>query len=110
MFKGGFLLQTANALLKIFIGISAHKRLVTLSQQGARSIHPQANQILQRVWKSKELPPIIKTFAWRLIRRAFATVERVARYSTHIDKHCATCGVVEDDSHLFFHCQLPRAV
>jgi hypothetical protein len=32
------------------------------------------------------------------------------RYSTHIDKHCSTCGAVEDDAHLFFHCDLPRAV
>ena len=75
-----------------------------------RSIHPQANQILQRAWKSKELSPLFKAFTWRLIRRALATADRAARYATHIDKHCAACGAVEDDAHLFFHCQLPRAV
>jgi hypothetical protein len=25
-------------------------------------------------------------------------------------QHCSTCGVVEDDVHLFFHCDLPQAV
>lgn len=58
----------------------------------------------------KELPPLIKTFTWRLIRRAIATGARIATYSTHIDEFCSVCGAVEDDAHLFFHCQLPRAV
>lgn len=56
------------------------------------------------------MPPLIKAFTWRLIRRALATAERVARYSTHIDQHCAYCGAVENDFHLFFQCNLPRAV
>jgi hypothetical protein len=34
----------------------------------------------------------------------------VARYSTHIDKHCASCGPVENDAHLFFLCDLPKQV
>ena len=86
------------------------QRLIQLPQQGSRSILPQTNQILQRAWKSNEIPPLIKAFTWRLIRRALATADRAARYSTHIDKHCSTCGAVEDDAHLFFHCNLPRAV
>jgi len=67
-------------------------------------------QLLTRGWKSRDLPPIIKAFTWRLIRRALATAERAARYSTHIDNHCSACGAVKDDAHLFFHCDLPRAV
>ena len=70
----------------------------------------KSNNILQRAWKSKELPPLIKAFTRRLIKRALATAERASRYSIHIDKHCAACGAVEDDAHLFFHCHLPRAV
>jgi hypothetical protein len=80
------------------------------TSSGSRSILPQTNQILQRAWKSKDLPPLIKTFTWRLIRRALATAERATRYSVHIDPHCSVCGQLEDDAHLFFHCQLPRAV
>jgi hypothetical protein len=60
--------------------------------------------------KSKDLPPIIKSFSWRLICRALATAERATRYSTRIDNHCSDCGAVEDDAHLFFHCNLPRAI
>lgn len=81
-----------------------------IPSKNGRSILPLANQILQRVWKMKTLPPIIKTFTWRMIRRALATTERASRYSTHIDPYCATYGQIEDDAHLFFHCQLPRAV
>jgi hypothetical protein len=53
---------------------------------------------------------LIKTFTWRLIRRALAIGERAARYSSHIDQFYSICGATEDDAHLFFHCQLPRVV
>jgi hypothetical protein len=36
--------------------------------------------------------------------------ERASRYSVHIDKHCDTCGQVENDYHLFFQCSLPNEV
>lgn len=29
---------------------------------------------------------------------------------THIDKHCTTCGSIENNSHLFFLCDLPQQV
>lgn len=64
----------------------------------------------KRAWKLKSLPPIIKNFTWMMTRRALATAERAFRYSTHIDSYCATCDLIEDDTHLFFHCQLSRAV
>jgi hypothetical protein len=79
-------------------------------QAPSRSITQPAKLILQKIWSSKELPPVIKTFAWRLIRRALATGKRAARYSSHNDELCLVCGAVEDDAHLFFHCDLPRAV
>jgi hypothetical protein len=66
--------------------------VVQLPSQGSKSIQPQANQILCRAWRSKSIPPLIKTFTWRLIRRALATAERASRYSSYIDKHCDTCG------------------
>lgn len=83
---------------------------IQLPAQGPRSITNHANYILQRAWKSKDLPPLIKTFTWRLIRRALSTGARAGRYSVHIDEHCSTCQATEDNAHLFFHCQLPRAV
>jgi hypothetical protein len=81
-----------------------------LPTHGSRSITQDANSILQKVWKGKSIPPFLKTFAWRLIRRALATGERSARYSTHIDKHCTACGAIETDVHLLFLCDLPRQV
>jgi hypothetical protein len=52
------------------------QQIVQLPQQGSRSINHHANNILKRAWKSKELPPLIKAFTWRLIRRALATAKR----------------------------------
>ena len=83
---------------------------VQLPQQGSRSILPQANHILRRMWKLKEIPPLIKTFTWRLIRRALATRQRAGRYSPNIDKLCTACGSLQTDAHLFFHCDFARAV
>jgi hypothetical protein len=99
----------ASAPLKISLGTSADET-IQLPQQGSRSLTQHAKLILQKVWRSKELPPLIKTFTWRLIRRALATGERAARYSSHIDQFCSIGGAIEDDAHLFFHCQLPRVV
>jgi hypothetical protein len=31
-------------------------------------------------------------------------------FSNHIVSHCDRCGAIEDDTHIFFHCKLPRAV
>lgn len=54
---------------------------VQLPQQGSRSISVHATQILQTAWKNTSLPPYIKTFVWRLIRRVLMTGERARRYS-----------------------------
>ena len=83
---------------------------VQLPQQGSRSISVHATQILQTAWKNTSLPPYIKTFVWRLIRRVLMTGERARIYSTHIGKHCYSCGQNENDAHLFFHCGFAWAV
>lgn len=88
----------------------ASENILQIPQQGSRSILPHSNQLLKRIWASKTLPPLIKTFTWRLIRCALATADRARRYVVHIDNHCDTCGAIENDTHLFFHCNLPRAV
>jgi hypothetical protein len=48
---------------------------------GTRSVTPQAMYILKRAWKHKMLPPLLKTFCWRLIRRDIATRERAGKHS-----------------------------
>ena len=81
-----------------------------LPNQGPRSISEQANKILHSIWKCKLIPPNIKTFAWRLIRRALATSVRAGTFSIHIDMNCAYCGQQETDQHLFFTCTVPAQV
>jgi ribonuclease HI len=60
--------------------------------------------------ESQNYAPLLKTFAWRLFRQALPTAERVSRFAPHIDKHCTSCGLIENDSHLFFLCNLPHHV
>jgi hypothetical protein len=81
-----------------------------LPQQGPRSISPENLNTLRRVWKSKEINPLIKTFIWRLIRRAIASGVRANSLTDKIDRNCALCGSTESDAHLFFHCDFARAV
>jgi hypothetical protein len=79
---------------------------VQLPTIGSRSIQPQANRILCRMWKSRSLTPLIKAFTWHLVRRALAIGHRAARFSQHVDDHCTHCNMIETDAHLFFHCSL----
>lgn len=83
---------------------------VQLPINGARSITSEAMEILRRVWKHKLIPPNIKTFAWRLIRRAIATGARAESLSSKINKNCGTCSMIENNSQLFFHCPFARVV
>ena len=66
--------------------------------------------VLRRAWRHKTLPPLLKTFCWRLVRRAIGTGERAKKYSNKISKLCVTCNISENDAHLFFHCTFARAV
>jgi hypothetical protein len=101
--------RTGTCSTKEIYKVLSSANRVQLPQQGSKSINAHASQILKRAWKIKNLPPLIKTFTWRLIRNAIATAERVGRYS-QIPRHCSTCGQLETDSHLFLHCQLPTQV
>jgi hypothetical protein len=83
---------------------------VQLPTQGARSVSAEALYILKRVWKCRLISPVVKTFLWRPVRRALATAQRAGNLSPKIDKNCSLCGMTENDSHLFFHCEFSRAV
>jgi hypothetical protein len=76
----------------------------SLPATGSKAISSHTETLLKKIWKAKTMPPLLKTFAWRLFRNAIPTADRVSRFATHIDKHCTTCGVIENDSHLFFLC------
>lgn len=86
--------------------------LKSLQEAGAPSPKPVDSltlQILNQVWKCKVMIPRVKTFAWRLLRRAIPSGCRVSRFSTRIDGLCSRCGLLENDLHLFFTCSFARA-
>ena len=93
---------------------SAYKALMQEAQPRLQSqshtISDSEISILNQVWKSKNLAPRVKTFAWRILRRALASGLRGSRYSTHIKKECCRCGETETDLHLFFTCNFTRAI
>jgi hypothetical protein len=66
-------------------------------------------QIMQRVWEHKNCSPILKTFSWRVIRRAIDIGKRPDTYSNNISQVCPYCLALENDGHLFMY-NLPRAV
>jgi hypothetical protein len=105
-------IPTKNGLCttKYVYNFLAKQQVHHLPTHGLRSISHDANLILQKVWKSKTIPPLLKTFVWQLIRRAIATGERAGRYSTHIDQHYSYYGIIENDQHLFFQCNLPATI
>jgi hypothetical protein len=60
---------SAKNAFQYFNHLSRHQ----LPPQGSRSISHDNMIILDRVWKCMKISPAIKTFIWRLIRRAIAT-------------------------------------
>lgn len=106
----GNLLPRVFALPKKPLGFSTLNCRFNAPNRGSRSIGQRSLDILTRVWAHKLLPPNIKTFVWRLVRKAIATGVRAGNLSDKISKNCANCNLPENDSHLFFHCNFARAV
>ena len=94
----------------------AYRYLITQSSQqhlpqtGSRSLTTDAQHLLNRIRIDKAIQPKLKTFMWRLMRRALATGARASRFSTKIAKQCKYCNQTETDMHLFFSCNFSRAV
>jgi hypothetical protein len=91
---------------------SAHRaclqRLQELGEPAPRLVHPTTVQLLNQIWKNKEITPRIRTFGWRFLRKAMPTGARAGKYSVHISKLCSRCGLEEDEIHLFFTCHFSR--
>jgi hypothetical protein len=82
----------------------------SLPSLGSGAISSLTHNILNRIWKSKTIPPLLKTFSWRLFHHALPTADRAGRFSTNIGNLCTVCYQIENDTHLFFLCQLPQQV
>jgi hypothetical protein len=72
-------------------------------------VNAQTLNLLKLIWKNKQMTPRVKTFGWRLLRKAMPTGARAGKISRHISKLCARCGHEETDIHLFFLCPYARA-
>jgi hypothetical protein len=83
--------------------------LIEGGMPGPAPVDSQVKQILKQVWKNKSMIPRVKTFMWRILRRAIPSGDRASRYTNHIEKHCSRCGLPETDFHLFFLCPFAKA-
>jgi hypothetical protein len=92
---------------------SAYKAcLQDLQQKGEprpRQVSQNTTQLLKLIWNNKRMTPRVKTFGWRILRKAVPTGARAGKFSKHISKLCCRCGAEENDVHLFFLCPFVRA-
>ena len=85
------------------------EQLALPANQQPKEVPDQVKSLLNYAWKDRELAPRVQIFAWRLLRRALPTGMRAGRFSTHIDKECSSCGIDENQVHLFFLCPFAKA-
>jgi hypothetical protein len=60
--------------------------------------------------KVKLYPLFLKLLLGALFVWSLPLLKRAGRFTTYIDKHCTSCGAIENDAHLFFLCDLPQQV
>ena len=70
----------------------------------------EAKAVIDQIWKNKKILPRVQMFIWRLMTKNIANAQRVNRRINKIPATCSRCNQVENDEHLFFHCNFSRAV
>lgn len=62
-----------------------------------------------KLWRTF-IPPKISMLSWKIIRKKIATAERLRRRGAPTGRVCLRCvnGEIEDENHIFVHCQLAR--
>jgi hypothetical protein len=78
-------------------------------RQRPKVVPQQTVDLLNQVWKDKQMSPRVQTFAWRLLRKALPTGKRASKFSKHIKENCAHCGNAEDDMHMLFLCPFSKS-
>jgi hypothetical protein len=85
------------------------QRLQELEKPVPRQVQPATIQLLNHIWKNKQITPRVQTFGGDFWGELLPTGARACKDSTHISKLYARCGVEENETHLFFACPFPRA-
>lgn len=52
----------------------------------------------------------VKTFAWRLLRRALGTAKWIQRINPNVNETCLHCTKIEDEKHVSFECSFVRVI
>lgn len=87
---------------------SAYKKTRKRKTQHSHQVSAQTLSILMHVWKDKLIPPNVKPFAWRLLRGALPSAQRLNCRIQDISSACCRCGIPESEFHRFFSCPFSK--
>lgn len=87
---------------------SAYKEFYKRENQTIQQVDSQSIALIKSVWKTRNMPPKVKVFAWRLVRGALPPALRLHQRVNDISVACCRCGMPESDFHLFFSCPFSR--
>jgi hypothetical protein len=99
----------ANAPLKQPTNSFSFNKLTPSPPQVPEPYQPILTSSSRKFGKLKQCPPA-QNLCLETFQTSYSYGWRVSRFATHIDKHCTTCGVIENDCHLFFLCNLSHQV
>lgn len=81
----------------------------TTLEEDTQETRPEANRWYKNVWNIK-VAPKVKTFAWKVLKRALPVGERLVDRHIEVDPRCKRCGASESIIHLLFHCPFAQQV